>query len=136
MYSMSWARERVNQHMGSHTRATEFLLSRHPSLKGRLPLFLATGSPEWEAWKYLVRMIENGWGIRAKPNTTERLSSEKALSVLVVILEKSFNTNPKYLLTGLETYRTLYEQLRVREPHTLDEVLKSIVPDDGQLALF
>lgn len=136
MYSIRWARERVNEHRSSHTRATEFLDGVFPNMTVRLPIYLAGGHVEWECWKYLVRMIENAWGIRAKPNTTEHLNSIRASSVLEIVLVKSFLGNPKYLLTGLETYATLYEQSRVREPDTLSEVSETLVPDEGQFELF
>lgn len=136
MYSLSWARSRTSEHSSHHTRATDILCVYFSKLTPRLHVWLASGHPEWEAWKYLVRMVENSLGIRQNPNTTSHLLTERAFRCLDVILLDSFHTNPKYILTGLEVYRTLYEQLRVREPGTPTAPTEPLVPDEGQLDLF
>lgn len=136
MYSAEWARIRVKEHLMNHTRATEVVRPYFEILVPRLWFFLANALPEWEAWKYLIRMVENALNIRENPNTTKHLLTENALRALDTILLDSLHSNPPYVLTGLEPYRTLYEQLRVREPHTQLHQTKTIVPDDGQLSLF
>ncbi len=136
MYSPEWCKKRVKEHLSTHTRATEILSPWFGFLIPRLWFFLANGHPEWESWKYLVRMVENALGIRKNPDTTKHLLTENALRCLDVILLDSFQTNPPYLLTGLVAYRTLYEQLRVREPGSRSQWSEPLVPDEGQLALF
>lgn len=136
MYDPAWAKIRVKEHLENHTRATEIVRPYFQILIPRLWFFLANALPEWEAWKYLIRMVENSLDIRKNPNTTIHLLSEQALRALDVILLDSPSGNPPYILTGLEPYRTLYEQLRVREPGRQLHQTKTIVPDDGQLDLL
>lgn len=135
MYSLKWARDRVNEHSMNHTRATEILEGILGTSVARRCFFLATGDNRWEGWKYLVRMTENTLRIRAFPNMPGDLNTKRVLGMLDVLLDKTFKNNPPYLLTALEEFVMLYEQFRVGEPRTGPSIRDPIVPDDGQLEL-
>lgn len=136
MYSLQWAYRRVQELFEAHTRATEFLLEHLALTPKGLAHSLAASEPEWEYFKYLIRMVENAWGIRGKPNTTERLYSKQACAALTVCLQSNVKNTPEWLLTARTTYWTLKKHcVCAAGARTLANV-GPLSFDNGQLSIF
>lgn len=136
MYDLNWAKARQQELFRSHTRATEFLMRYLPITTDILVKFLMQGDPEWEYFKYLIRMIELSAGIRKKPNTTERLNSERMFSTLKTVLQSTSKWTPAWELTARSSFGTLREHECVGGEATfvLDREFHDAAT--GQLRLF
>jgi len=109
MYSLEWAKQRQQELFACHTRATEFVMQNLTITEHMLVSFLMRGAPEWEYFKFLVRMVELSAGIRKKPNTTEHLCSERMYSAMKSVLQNKSKWTPEWELTARASFGTLRE---------------------------
>jgi len=136
MYSYEWAKNRVQEHLASHTRATVILREGFGLTPETLIDFLRNSMIEWETYKGLVRHVESCLGIRAKPNSTEHLNSNRAFSTIKHILQSHARGEGGGLWTGIPFFVKLGERV-VWEAEPLaqlqDEDRRAF---DGQLYFF
>lgn len=135
MYAQEWAKARVHEHMCSHTRATELLRDYLNVSPGELTFWLMSGDNLWELWKYLVRNLENGLGIRANPNTTKHLDSEQAFSICYILTHPGSEKVSTSILTALPKLMTLKEHCIERRGVPRQPLAFHFQADDGQILL-
>lgn len=137
MYNYKWAESRVHELIAVHTRASDILVSFFDVSRRDLILWLQQGSTRWEDWKFFLRMVELGMGIRTRPNTSEYLDTKQAYSILWILLKNPGKGERTRALTDISFWRTLVKHgVSAGGGRAQSIEVETTVDFDGQLFLF
>lgn len=110
MYSRTWALGRVQEHLRNHPRATEVFLIFYDVPMNLRVTWLQNGMREWEAYKYVIRNLENGLAIRKCPTRETPNDVSKGNILLNLIVSTKDISVSHWLLTAIRTLERLKKQ--------------------------